>query len=524
MKGGHAVMSIKNLSRIEVLEQVKKKELTQSEASQQLGLSRKQINQLYKKYREQGAGSLASKRHGKASNNRLADEVKQEAMEIVKTHYKDFGPTLAHEKLMERHGLKLSREEDLYQSNKQLPDKSNTMVGQYYKNKKTGNYQPVGPQKIPKENIHDLVQKELNNFKFTAFAIPGPKLLDSRRCEFVIALPIEKNIGLNFNKEIIIYREGEAHIVSLELDHRKSFDLFKNNQLKLSSLFTAILFKILDDSLGDDQIIAECEKYNVRSVFDANQLSVLNFCYSHFEKREKLKAYFLTKKLDKEIAENYEMVFLVIRPINPQLDEVLKEQKPLSMETMLKTKFSQNPQGFCNSLIDLERKGGIEDLDNIIFEQFQMNGGLTANEILSRYTLGNYSLVEKLGSRIGEKNIHYSKLFNNLSEQLIFIDEILKRHLQYLDKEPAIDLQAKKNIYTEWKKIRLEILKIWEDKSGVTIHLQSFLDFLATEMNVVNLHKKESDWFSKQIENLIELLVKKYDLSLPLAVRRSLAP
>lgn len=110
MKGGHSVMSIKNLSRIEVLEKVKKKELTQCEASQQLGLSRKQINRLYKKYREHGAVSLASKRHGKASNNRLADEVKQEAMEIVKTHYKDFGPTLAHEKLMERHGLKLSRE------------------------------------------------------------------------------------------------------------------------------------------------------------------------------------------------------------------------------------------------------------------------------------------------------------------------------------------------------------------------------------------------------------------------------
>ena len=31
-------------------------------------------------------------------------------MEIIKTHYKDFGPTLAHEKLTERHGLQLSRE------------------------------------------------------------------------------------------------------------------------------------------------------------------------------------------------------------------------------------------------------------------------------------------------------------------------------------------------------------------------------------------------------------------------------
>jgi transposase len=103
-------MSIKNLSRLEVLEKVKKKELTQKEAGQRVGLSRKQINRLYKSYREQGVSSLASKRAGKVSNNRLRADVKQEAMEIVKVHYKDFGPTLAHEKLTERHGLKLSRE------------------------------------------------------------------------------------------------------------------------------------------------------------------------------------------------------------------------------------------------------------------------------------------------------------------------------------------------------------------------------------------------------------------------------
>jgi transposase len=110
MNGRHVLMSIKNLSRIEVLEKVKKKELTQKEAGQHLGLSRKQVNRLYKRYREQGAGGLASKRVGKISNNRLGADVKQEAMEIVGRQYKDFGPTLAHEKLKERHGLELSRE------------------------------------------------------------------------------------------------------------------------------------------------------------------------------------------------------------------------------------------------------------------------------------------------------------------------------------------------------------------------------------------------------------------------------
>lgn len=110
MEGGRVSMSVKELSRLEVLDKVKLKQLTQREAGQQLGLSRKQVNRLCKKYREQGASSLASKRCGKASNNRLRAEVKQEAMEIIEKRYKDFGPTLAHEKLVECHGLKLSRE------------------------------------------------------------------------------------------------------------------------------------------------------------------------------------------------------------------------------------------------------------------------------------------------------------------------------------------------------------------------------------------------------------------------------
>ncbi len=110
MKGRYVTMTMKDLSRIEVLEKVKMKNLTRREASQHLGLSRKQVNRLYKKYIEQGASGLISKRYGKASNNHLQTQVKQEAMELVGTHYPDFGPTLAHEKLIERHGLKISRE------------------------------------------------------------------------------------------------------------------------------------------------------------------------------------------------------------------------------------------------------------------------------------------------------------------------------------------------------------------------------------------------------------------------------
>lgn len=103
-------MSVKSLKRIEVLEKVKSKQLTQEEAGQHLGLSRKQVNRLYKKYRLQGAAGLASRHGGKPSRNRLSPELKREAMEIVGSRYRDFGPTLAHEKLVEIHRLKLSVE------------------------------------------------------------------------------------------------------------------------------------------------------------------------------------------------------------------------------------------------------------------------------------------------------------------------------------------------------------------------------------------------------------------------------
>jgi hypothetical protein len=51
----YILMSTRALSRIDVLEKIKSKQLTQELAAQHLGLSGKQVNRLYKKYRQQGA-------------------------------------------------------------------------------------------------------------------------------------------------------------------------------------------------------------------------------------------------------------------------------------------------------------------------------------------------------------------------------------------------------------------------------------------------------------------------------------
>ncbi len=65
---------------------------------------------LLRGFREKGAVSLVSKRRGRPSNRRLPDAVRQLATALVRTHYADFGPTLAAEKLAKRHGWRMSRE------------------------------------------------------------------------------------------------------------------------------------------------------------------------------------------------------------------------------------------------------------------------------------------------------------------------------------------------------------------------------------------------------------------------------
>ncbi len=103
-------MSQKELTRLEVIQRTEKKTLKQKEAAKMLGISERHVKRLLRAYRQSGAEGLISKRRGKPSNNRLNAEVKKESIDLIYSQYHDFGPTLAHEKLTEKHALKLSVE------------------------------------------------------------------------------------------------------------------------------------------------------------------------------------------------------------------------------------------------------------------------------------------------------------------------------------------------------------------------------------------------------------------------------
>jgi transposase len=103
-------MSTKEMSRLEVMQRLSKKQMGQKEAGMILDLSVRQIKRLLRAYREEGAAGLVSKHRGRKGNNHLPEEVKKQALNLLKSKYQGFGPTLAHEKLVEKEKLRLSDE------------------------------------------------------------------------------------------------------------------------------------------------------------------------------------------------------------------------------------------------------------------------------------------------------------------------------------------------------------------------------------------------------------------------------
>ena len=103
-------MSKKELSRVEIMQRLEHKRLKQKEAAQILGISVRQVKRLYRAYLEKGAEGLVLRRRGRPSNHQLGSEKKKQVIELLYRRYRDFGPTLASEKLSEVHGLRISRE------------------------------------------------------------------------------------------------------------------------------------------------------------------------------------------------------------------------------------------------------------------------------------------------------------------------------------------------------------------------------------------------------------------------------
>ncbi|EKL1616646.1 ISNCY family transposase, partial [Salmonella enterica] len=103
-------MSDKELNRINVIQAVIDKRMRRRDAAHQLNLTERQVQRLMNRYRESGVSGLASLRRGQPGNHRIPESLKLRALALLREKYSDFGPTLAAEKLSERHDISLSVE------------------------------------------------------------------------------------------------------------------------------------------------------------------------------------------------------------------------------------------------------------------------------------------------------------------------------------------------------------------------------------------------------------------------------
>ncbi len=103
-------MTMRELDRLKVIQAVVDHGLAIWRAAEKLGLSRRQVERLVLRYREDGPIGLGSRKRGRDSNRQLPPGLESRVRGLIRDSYADFGPTLAAEKLRERHGIDLATE------------------------------------------------------------------------------------------------------------------------------------------------------------------------------------------------------------------------------------------------------------------------------------------------------------------------------------------------------------------------------------------------------------------------------
>ncbi|MGH7205904.1 MAG: helix-turn-helix domain-containing protein, partial [Nitrospiraceae bacterium] len=104
------MMRGKELRQVPVIRHAMEQTITQVKAGALLGLTARQIGRIMTRVRHEGEAGLAHRGRGQPSNRRIAEPIKAKILRLYATRYGDFGPTLAAEKVAERHRLVVSAE------------------------------------------------------------------------------------------------------------------------------------------------------------------------------------------------------------------------------------------------------------------------------------------------------------------------------------------------------------------------------------------------------------------------------
>lgn len=141
------MMSQKEAKRGQVMELLAAGKIDQKEAGEMLAVGVRQIKRILRRYRTSGLPGLISRKRGRTSNRRLDETIRIAATKLIGERYRDFGPTLAAEKLAELHDMHLSVE-----SARQM------MIAAGYWKCKKGSVISVHPMRERRARLGELVQ------------------------------------------------------------------------------------------------------------------------------------------------------------------------------------------------------------------------------------------------------------------------------------------------------------------------------------------------------------------------------
>jgi DNA-binding Lrp family transcriptional regulator len=103
-------MSQKERDRLHWLKLAREKKITQKQAAERMGVSERWVRKLLPKLKQKGDGVVVHGLRNRPSNRKLGEAMRQRAVELVRSEYRDFGPTLASEYLSENYAMEVSKE------------------------------------------------------------------------------------------------------------------------------------------------------------------------------------------------------------------------------------------------------------------------------------------------------------------------------------------------------------------------------------------------------------------------------
>lgn len=104
------LMSGIDRKRLKVISMAVDKRIKQWEAAEKLDISERQARRLIRRYKKEGDKGLVHRLRGRPSARRIDNHVVEEIVDVYAEKYKGFGPTLAHEKIVEIEGMEICRE------------------------------------------------------------------------------------------------------------------------------------------------------------------------------------------------------------------------------------------------------------------------------------------------------------------------------------------------------------------------------------------------------------------------------